>query len=165
MPITRLAALGAALLLPVTAGGFVLAAPAAAVVDARSAAAEVDAFYRARGGARLWLAPGSGGAAQQLLQLISTAQLDGLDPRRYDARGVAKALRAAGRGDPRSVMRAEQALSQAFVAYAGDLARDPGVGIIYVDPELRPAPLPPRALLSQAANARSLGDYVARPAG
>ena len=51
-------------------------------------------------------------------------------------------------------------LSQAFVAYASDLARDPGVGIIYIDPELKPSPPPAAVLLSQAARARSLAEYV-----
>ncbi|HYI43547.1 MAG TPA: L,D-transpeptidase family protein, partial [Sphingomicrobium sp.] len=108
--------------------------------------------------------PTSGHAAQQLLQMLGTAQLDGLDPRKYNVNAISRALRSAQRGDPRAVQRAEMMLSEAFVQYASDLARDPGVGIIYVDQELRPSPLPPRALLSQAASARSLQDYV-RQAG
>ena len=156
----RIAGFAAALALSTTSLGFVAAGPAAAAIADRSAATAVNDFYRSRGGARLWLAPTSGHAAQQLLQLLGTAQLDGLDPRRYDVNRLAKAVRSAQRGDPRAVQRAEMMLSEAYVQYASDLARDPGVGIIYVDEQLRPAPLPPRALLAQAASARSLQDYV-----
>jgi murein L,D-transpeptidase YcbB/YkuD len=53
-------------------------------------------------------------------------------------------------------------LSNAFVAYARDMKHDPGVGIIYVDRELRTTPPSPVALLSAAAAAPSLSDYVAQ---
>ncbi len=157
----RLAGFAAALALSTASLGFAATSPAAAAVAAdRSAAAGVSDFYRSRGGARLWLAPNSGYAARHLLQLLSTAQIDGLDPRRYDVRGLTRALARASRGDPRAVNRAEMMLSEAFVMYASDLARDPGVGIIYVDPELQPRPLPPQILLSQAATSRSLSEYL-----
>ncbi len=156
----RLAGFAAALAVSTTALGLGIASPASAVAAERPEAAAVSDFYRSRGGARLWLSPTSGNAAQHLMQLLSTAQLDGLNPRRYDLRGLNKALARASRGDQRAAGRAEMMLSEAFVSYASDLGRDPGVGIIYVDPELQPAPLPARALLSQAASARSLVDYV-----
>jgi murein L,D-transpeptidase YcbB/YkuD len=50
-------------------------------------------------------------------------------------------------------------LSEAFVAYARDQRHDPG-GIIYVDPELRPTPPTASELLTAAARASSLSDYV-----
>jgi murein L,D-transpeptidase YcbB/YkuD len=158
----RLAGFAAALALSTAALGFAVAGPAQAAGADRPADAGVADFYRARGGAALWLAPNSGYAAQYLLQLLSTAQLDGLDPRRYDVRGLSRALAKAQSRDPRAVGRAEMMFSEAFVAYASDLSRDPGVGVIYVDPELRPTPLPARTLLSQAATAPSLGEYVQR---
>ncbi|MEO7635675.1 MAG: L,D-transpeptidase family protein, partial [Sphingomicrobium sp.] len=119
-------------------------------------------FYRARGGAPLWFSPAARGAPQQLLQLLATAQADNLNPKRYNARGVARAIADASRGDPLSVQRAEAVLSAAFVAYARDLRHDPGVGVVYVDPELKPAPPSVRLLLGQAAQAASLGDYVSK---
>ena len=155
----------AALALSTASVGLFAATPATAAVG-DSAAAEpqsggsVNDFYRARGGAPLWFTPTSGHAAQHLLQLLSTAQVDGLNPKRYNIKGLAKALRAASGRDPRAVSRADMMLSQAFVAYARDLARDPGVGIIYVDPELRPAPPSAYALLNQVATARPLTEYV-----
>ena len=51
-------------------------------------------------------------------------------------------------------------LSAAFVNYVRDSKRDPGVGIIYVDPELRPAPPAPQSVLAQAATAPSLAGHV-----
>jgi L,D-transpeptidase YcbB len=143
-----------------------LAVPAALpTAPAQAATASVSGgdianFYRSRGGAPLWLAPGAGNAAQQLQQLLATAQADNLNPKRYNAKGLARALGDARRGDPAAVQRAEAMLSAAFVAFARDLKHDPRVGIIYVDPELRPSPQSPMALLSQAAHAPSLSEYV-----
>jgi len=120
----------------------------------------VESFYRSRGGAPLWLSPRSGPAAQQLVQLLSSASADNLDPRRYNVRNIARAVQAASNGDPGAVQQAEAMLSTAFVAYVRDLKRDPGMGIIYVDSELRPEPASPAAILGQAAAAPSLSDYV-----
>jgi murein L,D-transpeptidase YcbB/YkuD len=120
----------------------------------------VTEFYRARGGAPLWFAPRSGNAAQQLVQLLSTAWADNLNPNRYHARALAKAVQAASRGDPIVVQRAEAMLSQEFVAFARDLQHDPRVGVIYVDPELKPTPPSARTLLNRAASAPSLTQYV-----
>jgi len=94
---------------------------------------EIADFYRARGGAPLWFSPRSGGAAQQLLQLLDMAQADNLNPKRYNVRQLSRAVQAAQSGDPAAIQRAEAMLSAAFVAYANDQKRDPG-GIIYVDP-------------------------------
>jgi len=143
-----------------------LAAPLALSVPAPLAAAAsphdgaIADFYRSRGGAPLWLAPSAGPAASQLIQLLTTARADNLNPGRYPIRQLTRALQAARSGDPGAVQRAEAMLSAAFVSYAGDLKRDPRVGIIYVDPELRPTPPPARVLLAQAARAPSLSDYV-----
>jgi len=54
---------------------------------------------------------------------------------------------------------AAPSLSQAFVDYARDQKHDPG-GIIYVDPQLKPQPPSAAELLSAAARAPSLSDYV-----
>lgn len=142
-----------------------LATPAAAQPSRSQLAAPVSAntiadFYRSRGGAPLWYSPRSGNAAQQLLQLLRTARADNLDPRRYNPRALDKAVKAAARGNPKAVQRAEILLSQAFVAYARDIKRDPKIGIIYVDQELRPAPPSAHTLLSQAATAPSLELFV-----
>ena len=150
------AALSLTLAAPATAP-----AAAAAAVQPMSAGSVAD-FYRARGGAPLWLAPGAGNAAQQLIQLMASARADNLNPKRYRVNALAKAVRAASTGNPVAVQRAEAMLSEAFVNYARDLKRDPNVGIIYVDPELRPVAPSPRALLDQAAAAGPLARYVER---
>src|SRR5205085_409812 len=129
--------------------------PAIAARHDFSASAVAD-FYRARGGAPLWFSPRSGNAAQQLLMLLTTARADNLNPSRYNAKGVARAIEAARRGD---VQRAELVLSQAFVAFARDVDRDPG-GVIYVDSGLKPTAPAVTTLLGQAASAPSLADYV-----
>lgn len=118
----------------------------------------VEAFYRSRGGNLLWLGTNSGPAAQQLISLLATAQADHLNPKRYNVRALSRAVDDA-RGNPAAAQRADMMLSQAFVAYARDQKHDPG-GVIYVDPELKPAPPSATELLSAAAHASSLSDYV-----
>jgi murein L,D-transpeptidase YcbB/YkuD len=133
--------------------------PALARSSRSSDGADVSAFYRARGGSPLWLAPSSGAAAQSLIQLLATAQADHLNPKRYNVRGLSRAVDSARGGDSASVRRADMMLSQAFVAYARDQRHDPG-GIIYVDPQLKPTPPSADALLNAAARAPSLADYI-----
>jgi murein L,D-transpeptidase YcbB/YkuD len=147
------------------AAAIALGVPAALSIAPPQAAAqpvdagEIAAFYRARGGAPLWFSPHSGAAAQQLVQLLATAQADNLNPRRYNVRALARAVQDAQNGNPAGIQRAEAMLSAAFVAYARDQKHDPG-GIIYVDPELRPKPPSARELLTEAAQASSLSEFV-----
>jgi L,D-transpeptidase YcbB len=136
------------------------ATSSAARLAAANESAAIASFYRSRGGAPLWFSPRSGAAAQQLLQLLATASADNLDPRRYNTRNLARTVQAASRGDPGAVRQAEAMLSAAFVQYVRDLKHDPGLGIIYVDPELRPTPPSAATILGQAAAAPSLSDYV-----
>ena len=133
---------------------FPLGSPAVAAKRGNSAQAEVNAFYAARGGRLLWLSPSSGNAAQELLQLLSTSQVEGLNPNRYNIRGLSRAVAQGGQ-------RADMMLSAAFVNYVRDTKRDPGIGIIYVDPELKPGVVSASSLLGQAASAPSLAGYVA----
>ena len=131
-----------------------------AAAAAPSSTGDVASFYRSRGGAPLWFSPRSGAAAQQLIQLLATAQTDGLNPRRYDVRRLTRAVQDARGGSPGAVQRAEAMLSAAFVTYARDMKHDPSIGIIYVDRELRPSPPSASYLLSAAAAAPSLSDYL-----
>ncbi|MFL6726905.1 MAG: L,D-transpeptidase family protein [Sphingomicrobium sp.] len=117
-------------------------------------------FYRGRNGYPLWLSPTAGDAAEQLLTLLSSANLDGLDPDRYRVADLRQALEAAHSGKRKRIEEADQLLSAAFVAYVDDLRQDPGVGVTYVDATLKPrAPTPLGALLS-ATIAPSLSGYV-----
>jgi len=120
----------------------------------------VAAFYSARKDAPLWLAPTAGDAAERLISVLSTASIDGLNPDRYQTAALQQALQSARSGKRKAIARADQQLSEAFVAYVRDLRRDPGLGILYVDPDLKPAPPTAMAALLQAAAAPSLSHYV-----
>ncbi len=69
-------------------------------------------------------------------------------------RAPAGARRRAQARQAKDVDQAEQQLSDAFVAYVGDLMRDPNIGTIYVDAQLRPKPPSPLAALLNAAPRR-----------
>jgi L,D-transpeptidase YcbB len=120
----------------------------------------VEDFYRARNGAPLWLAPAAGDAAEQLISLLGTATLDGLDPDKYHVAELKRAIDTARDGKKKDVDAADRQLSDAYIAYVSDLRRDPGLGITYVDEPLRPKPPTPLAALLTAANAPSLSAYV-----
>jgi murein L,D-transpeptidase YcbB/YkuD len=144
--------------LSATAAGTLGVAPLGGTASAAATVAapggSVQDFYRARAGRPLWAQ--SPAAAQQLVALINSSAVDGLNPRRYDLKRLNRALRDVMRGD----QRAEMALSNAFVSYASDLRRAPDLGIVYVDKELVPAAPSPQALLQAAAAAPSLDTYV-----
>jgi len=141
------------------------AAPLAAPAVAKTPKAapfdgEIADFYRSRAGAPLWFGPNSAGASDQLIQLLASAQADHLNPRRYDIRSLSRAVADARSGNPAAVQRAEAMLSGAFVAYARDLRHDPGVGVVYVDQDLKPTPPSAAELLNAASRAPSLSGYV-----
>jgi len=154
----------AALLAPVPATAQSTVAPAASTVAAAPAqpGQGVADSYKARQDAPLWLAPQSGDAALKLLTLLNTSSIDGLNPAKYNVPELQKLLdRARAKNKRKDVERADEALSEAFAAYVDDLRQDPGVGITWVDPDLKPKPPTPLAALLQAAAAPSLSDYVA----
>ena len=161
LPTTLARTAGLAALAFAVATPVLMAVPTPAVAArGQDAGADVSAFYRARGYQPLWFSARSGAAAQQLTQLLLTARADNRDPNRYRAKAVASAVRAAASRNPEAVRRADMMLSQAFVDYVRDLKRDPNVGIIYVDPQLRPTPPSAQTVLMEAASAPSLSDYI-----
>ena len=160
LPLSKIVVLGSsAAALAITALSTIGPAPARAAVALASNGA-IEGFYRSRSGAPLWLAPGAGNAASQLVQLLATAQADHLNPRRYNVKALERAIADARSGNPTLIQRAEAMLSAAFVTYAGDMKHDPGIGIVYVDPELKPTPPSPIELLNAASKAPSLSDYI-----
>ena len=136
------------------------AAPARAPLVQPLASQTVADFYRGRNNAPLWLSPKAGNAAERLVALLSTASLDGLNPDKYQTAALQTALRSAWGGKRKAIEKADQQLSEAFVAYVRDLKRDPGLGIIYVDPDLKSSPPTALGALLQAAAAPSLSNYV-----
>jgi len=122
----------------------------------------VEDFYRARGNALLWLSPKAGAAAPMLIETLKSAAVDGLDPAPYRTDTLDAALRSvSGSNDRKALLLADQMLSSAFAQYVRDLRRVPELGIIYVDPGLKPVAPSPRAALLDAAAASSLTGYVA----
>ena len=91
-------------------------------------------------------------------------RLDGLSPGYYGVDALQKALAQASSGDRKAVARADAMLSQAFVAYVDDLRRDPGLGILYVDAQLKPHRRA-RGCSSTRPPAPSLETYVRTWAG
>jgi L,D-transpeptidase YcbB len=154
----RVSASFAAAMLAVAPLSTVQAAPAP--TQARVVGQTVADFYRNRSNAPLWLSPTAGDAAEQLIVVLSNARVDGLDSDRYGTSSLNEALRGAWGRDRKAVLAADRQLSEAFVAYVRDLRRDPGLGILYVDPQLRPSPPSPLAALLEAAMAPSLSNYV-----
>ena len=113
---------------------------------------ELAAFYKARAYRPLWIGetyitPD----ADRLLEMITTAELDGLNPTTYRPDRLLEALEQAERGSPRAVARAEIALSRTLVSYARDLHRPVDTGMTYVDKQLAPKPRTAAETLRAAA--------------
>jgi murein L,D-transpeptidase YcbB/YkuD len=159
--LSRLNGAVAAALIAAASFAFPVGQARAEIAAPPSLAQDVGAFYASRQQRPLWLQGGQlTPAGHELLRLFNSASFDRLDPNRYMTAGLSKALGAAARGDARAAQRAEQLLSQAFVAYARDLRSAPYAGMNFVDASLRPAPPAPRSLLADAAAASSLTEYV-----
>ena len=120
----------------------------------------VNDFYRLRNGAPLWLSANAGDSAEQLISLLSTSSIDGLNPDIYHVAPLQQALATARGGKQKDIEAADRMLSEAFVAYVSDLDRDPGLGILYVDAALKPKPPSAFAILLSAANAPTISSYV-----
>ena len=135
----------------------------AAVKSSSKSDRELRDFYKSRQYRPLWLQGSSvSPAAGRLLELLESAELDGIDPERYRPRAIAEALDRASEGSPKALAKAEMLLSRMFVLYVRDLRRPASVRMVYVDRELAPAPPTPRAALAAAAGAPSLETYVSQ---
>jgi len=137
-----------------------VAASARTAQSYRAAQSEV-AVWQAHSLKSLWI---SGGQlrpeAGQLVDLVRTARLDGLDPDAYRIRNLEGAVRAAFNGSPRDLQRADFMLSQTLVAYARDMrAFRPGVMKFADSAAIPPAPSA-GLLLNSAAAAPSLSAWL-----
>ena len=134
--------------------------PAVAIRDA--AGGRLKRFYESRGYWPLWV---RGGAirpeAATLIGFLASADLDGLDPDRYDVAGLRHALADARSGAPEDLARAELMLSATFADYVRDAKRAPSVRITYLDPALAPARLREDEVLRTASLTPSFPAYVA----
>ncbi len=162
--------------IPVTLGLLMIAgalsrAPAiAASAQAQDLTAEirgqakggVKKFYAERGFRPLWTVDGRiGPSAAPLLRYLSSADLDGLNPRSFDLDELRAKLDGAKSGDPRDVARAEVALSDALGRYVRDMRRPVDVGMTYLDKRLKPKKPKVENILRGAALTRAFGNYVA----
>jgi murein L,D-transpeptidase YcbB/YkuD len=141
------------------------AAPAlqSAIRSAGGSDRETRAFYQAHGFRPLWSRGGTiGPEADRLLELIETADSEGLDPDDYRPRRLRDAIEdAREKGSPKALARAEMQLSRSFADYARDTSRPPRTnGMTYVDKALAPTPVTTRGILESAAAAPSLQTYV-----
>lgn len=133
----------------------------AAVRSASRSDRDLRAFYAGRDNRPLWFDGAQRSpAADALWRLIGTAELDGLDPEDFDPRALSSAIERAEGGSPRSVARADVALSRAFWRYASASRRPRDVGTLYLDRELSPKPPTALALLNAAADAPSLAAHI-----
>jgi murein L,D-transpeptidase YcbB/YkuD len=124
---------------------------------------ELRAFYKPRGYRPLWIEDGHvSPAAGALVELIASAEADGLDPERYRPRRLVEALDDAQGGSAKALARAEAALSEAFVALVRDMRRPTDIGMRYIDKDLAPTTPSGVAVLRAAAAAPSLENYVQR---
>jgi murein L,D-transpeptidase YcbB/YkuD len=122
---------------------------------------DVERFYQARGYRPLWLRGGVVGTeAVQLLQLIETANADGLVPRTYQPHALIEALRRTDDGSPRSLARAEMLLSTTFANYVRDVRRHRDMGVVYTEAHFKPIVPTKAAVLTSAAQAPSLQRYL-----
>ena len=148
------------------------ATPSFAAVTVKSVPAQIKSasggkfrkFYKARGFLPIWSRKGTiGPEADQLIALLQTANLDGLNPQDYQPRALKEAVEEARAGTPNVIGRTELKLSKALFAYARDL-RDPRSirtgKIVYADARLTPKRLNPADVLLPAAIAPSLSDHI-----
>ena len=147
--------------------GLCLAATPASAAPAAATAAQVAPtglgigdFYNSHHGAPLWFSSTAGNAPKALLDLLKNSKTDGLDPERYGTASLEKALSETADNKFKTIQRADAMFSQAFAAYVSDLRRQPDMGIIYVDAQLRPPVPSPRGSLEQASTAPSLETYI-----
>jgi len=124
---------------------------------------ELHGVYAARGYRPLWITPGRtlDPAAQELIGLVDSAAIDGVDPTDLKLGELTAAVEQLSRdGSPAARARAELALSQTFVDYVRAMRRAPAAAMTYEHQTMRPA-APRRAdALWEAASAPSLTDYV-----
>lgn len=141
------------------AAGALLAAfplqPASASTAAEAASSE-------QLGARpQWVVPGDAGGAVELIALLESAELDGLDPKRFKTRSLNSVVRSAVRGNPAAIAKANAALDRALVTYVSALRSLPSSGEwSVVDRAAVPVVPSASALLEQAAAAPSLEAWI-----
>ena len=164
--------LAAACLAALPAAAFA-AAPTGATADPsfqsellRPGNSDLRAFYYYRGNQPMWTAEGRlTPAAQAVIRMIQTADVDGLRPADVHAEELDQAVQRLNEGPSREAAdRAELALSRSFADFVIRTRRAPDGAMLYEHVSLQPQPLPVQGVLHDAAAAPSLLDYVQKMA-
>ncbi|MET0251975.1 MAG: L,D-transpeptidase family protein, partial [Novosphingobium sp.] len=123
---------------------------------------ELAGFYARRDWQPLWVERQTVlPAAATLLDLVDHADADGLSPQALNVPDLAAAVRKAQRErSPRSLARAEVALSRTFAAYVRAMRRPRASGMTYHSSLLQPVVPSASAALAAAAEAPSLTRYL-----
>ena len=125
---------------------------------------KIKAFYKTRGYWPFWVQDGAlGPEADRLIELLETADLDGLKPADYDPDDLREIIARAREGSAEALAAAEVELSNTFADYVRDMRdvrRAPSVKMVYLDTELAPERLTRLAVLRTAGVAPSLADYL-----
>lgn len=104
-----------------------------------------------------WFAD-SGRAASALLQLIENAELDGLNPEKYQVARLRRTVTRVMKG--KGTSKAQLLLTKTFVIYASDVARARESTTFYADPAARPRPVSTERLLAVAARTPRFDHFI-----
>src|SRR5688500_12676140 len=139
--------------------GFAILA-AAALVSAMSAEPAVAAATATQAeeisAQPQWISPDGQRPAQHLIGLLQSADLDGLDPKRFNVVALKRAVIAAESGGFAAADKANAMLDAALLSYVKALRTAPARDWIVNDREAVPRPPSADELLGEAARAPSL---------
>lgn len=107
-----------------------------------------------------WVVPGDTRAADRLIALLQSAELDGIDPKKFKAKSLKGAVRSAARGNPAAIARANAMLDRALVSYVSALRGSSTEDWSVVDRAAAPAMPSADTLLAEAAAAPSLEAWI-----
>lgn len=123
---------------------------------------EIKDFYAQRGFWPLWIEDGKlSPAASRLVDLIRTADIDGLDPGDYDADELGELVARAQFGDAEDLAKTELKLSRELARYVRDMRR-PRIEMAYYDHAVEPKELSDQEVLRRAGLAPAMDGYVQR---
>lgn len=151
--------LAALAMLPSTASA--QSAPAFEAALQASSDPGVKGFYKARQHRPLWFKNGNVvPAAARLVEIVRGADLDGMEGGPALAGRLEQAIEVAKSGRPEDLGTAELMLSSAWVEYVQTLRRPVNVGMVFTDGAVAPSAAFAPAILTSAAEARSLADHL-----
>lgn len=128
----------------------------------KKAPKDLRGFYAARGNRPIWF-DGTGRidpAAAMLLEMMRSAQIDGLKPGKLKSNKIADALEKLDSSSTQDIAKAEIALSSGFVRYVQALRQATRAGMIYETQALAPVVPTPAAALFSLAAAPSPRQYI-----